>query len=79
MRRIAVLRLGLVALVLLGPVVARADEAASHYNLALQFKREGKIPEAIAACEKAIAARKDYAAASSGWTRGSPSWRARSS
>ena len=33
---------------------SRADEAAGHYNLALQYKREGKVPDAIAECEKAI-------------------------
>src|SRR4051812_31754312 len=42
---------------------AWADEAAGHYNLGLQLKREGKIPQAIAECEKAIALRPDYAAA----------------
>ena len=42
---------------------ARADEAAGHYNLALQLKREGKTPEAVAECEKAISLRPDYAAA----------------
>src|SRR5689334_19144282 len=42
---------------------ARADEAAGRYNLALQLKREGKLPQAIAECEKAIALRPDYAAA----------------
>ena len=42
---------------------ARADEAAGHYNLGLQLKREGKIPQAIAACDKAITLRPVYAAA----------------
>src|SRR4051812_13703049 len=42
---------------------ARADEASGHYNLGLQLKREGKIPQAIAECEKALALRPDYAAA----------------
>ena len=27
-----------------------------HYNLALQYKREGKLTEAVAECQKAIAA-----------------------
>ena len=57
------LRLLALALALLGPRVARADEAAGHYNLALQYKREGKIPAAIGECEKAIKVRPDYAAA----------------
>src|SRR5207244_313198 len=43
--------------------VARADEAAGHYNLALQYKREGKPADAIAECEKAVSLRPDYAAA----------------
>ena len=51
------------AVALLAPPAARADEAAGHYNLCVQFKREGKIPEAIAECQKAISARADYAAA----------------
>src|SRR5712671_6176707 len=51
------------ALALAAPRSARADEAAGHYNLGLQLKREGKLPEAIAECEKAIALRPDYAAA----------------
>ncbi len=42
---------------------ARADEAAGHYNLALQYKREGKLADAIAECQKALQARPDYAAA----------------
>src|SRR5437762_13841330 len=42
---------------------ARADEAAGHYNLGLQLKREGKTAEAIAEMEKAIKLRSDYAAA----------------
>jgi protein O-GlcNAc transferase len=42
---------------------ARADEAAGHYNLCLQYKREGKVPDAIAECQKAVQVRADYAAA----------------
>ena len=42
---------------------ARADEAADHYNLALQYKRTGKTAEAIAECQKAIQLRPDYASA----------------
>jgi len=42
---------------------AFADEAAGHYTLALQYKREGKPDDAIAECEKAISLRPDYAAA----------------
>src|SRR5450755_3338767 len=50
-------------LALLAPMVARADEAAGHYNLGLQYKREGKTAEAIAECQSAIKLRPDYAAA----------------
>src|SRR6516164_7449954 len=42
---------------------ARADEAADHYNLALQYKRTGKTAEAMAECQKAIQLRPDYASA----------------
>src|SRR4051794_13453771 len=42
---------------------ARADEAAVHYNLGLQLKRENRNPEAITELEKAIKMRPDYAAA----------------
>ena len=42
---------------------ARADQAAEHYNLGLQLKRDGKVVEAIAEVEKAIVARPNYAAA----------------
>src|SRR5438874_892156 len=62
MRR-STMRILTLVLALLGPRMARADEAAGHYNLALQYKREGKIPAAIGECEKAIKARPDYAAA----------------
>ena len=48
---------------LLGPGLARADEAADHYNLAVQYKREGKMTEAMAECLKAIPLRSNYAAA----------------
>ena len=51
------------AVALLAPPPARADEAAGHYNLCVQFKREGKVAEAIAECGKAISLRSDYAAA----------------
>src|SRR5450432_1356162 len=62
--RMVALTLGLSAtLSLWTPAPARADEGASHYNLALQYKREGKLAEAIAECEKAIQLRPDYAAA----------------
>src|SRR5262245_28856055 len=37
--------------------MAHADEAAGHYNLALQYKREGKVAQAISECERAIALR----------------------
>jgi tetratricopeptide (TPR) repeat protein len=50
-------------LALLAPMVARADEAAGHYNLGLQYKREGKTAEAIGECLSAIKLRPDYAAA----------------
>ena len=62
MRR-STLMIAVLGLALLGSVTAQADEAAGHYNLALQLKREGKTPEAIAECEKAISLRADYAAA----------------
>ena len=42
----------LLAVALLAPVAAHADEAAGHYNLAVQFKREGKITDAIASKRK---------------------------
>ncbi|HTA19780.1 MAG TPA: tetratricopeptide repeat protein, partial [Polyangia bacterium] len=42
---------------------ARADEAGGHYTLALQYKREGKLPDAIAECQRALQLRPDYAAA----------------
>ena len=42
---------------------AMADDAATHYNLGLQYKREGKIPDAIAEVEKALKLRPSYAAA----------------
>ena len=48
---------------LAGPRLARADEAAVHYNLGLQLKRDGKVPDAIAEVEKAVALRPGYAAA----------------
>ena len=50
-------------LLLAAPRTARADDAATHYNLALQLKREGKVVEAIGECEKAISLRSDYASA----------------
>ena len=50
-------------LALLLPGLARADDAAGHYNLALQHKREGKLTEAVAECQKAIPLRPNYAAA----------------
>ena len=34
--------------------MAQADDAAGHYNLAVQYKREGKITEAVAECQKAL-------------------------
>ena len=47
-----------------GPApAAQADEAAVHYNMALQLKRQGKIPEAIGEAEKAVKLRSDYGAA----------------
>src|SRR5664279_4743342 len=42
---------------------ACADDAAVVYNQGLILKRQGKTAEAIAEMKKAIAARKDYAAA----------------
>ena len=45
------------------PGLAQADEAAGHYNLAVQYKREGKLTEAVAECQKAIQLRPNYAAA----------------
>src|SRR5258707_851500 len=67
-RATAALTLGLtvglaVGLTVLAPRPARADEAAGHYTLALQYKREGKVPDAIAECQKALEIRPDYAAA----------------
>src|ERR1700690_1376134 len=46
---------------LAGP--AAAEDAAVFYNQGLVLKRQGKTAEAIAEMKKAIAARKDYAAA----------------
>jgi len=48
------------AVMLLVSGVARADQAADHYNQAVQFKREGKINEAIAECQKAIVVDPDF-------------------
>src|SRR4051794_7679901 len=42
---------------------AHADDAATHYNMGLQLKRQGKLAEAINEVEKAIELRSDYAAA----------------
>ena len=42
---------------------ARGDEAATHYNLGLQLKRQGKTAAAIGEVEKAINLRPDYVAA----------------
>ena len=42
---------------------AGADEAATHYNMGLQLKRQGKSADAVAELEKAISLRSDYAAA----------------
>jgi superkiller protein 3 len=47
----------------LGAGAAGADEAATHYNMALQLKRQGKTAEAITEVKKAIRARPKYAAA----------------
>ena len=47
----------------LAPGVARADDAAGHYNLCVQFKREAKLTEAVGECLKAIQLRSNYAAA----------------
>ena len=49
--------LTLVVVILAGARPAWADKAAEHYNLGLQLKRDGKVVEAIAEVEKAIAAR----------------------
>jgi hypothetical protein len=40
-----------------------ADDAATHYNMGLQLKRQGKISDAIVEVEKAIQLRSDYGAA----------------
>ena len=55
--------LAVLTLALIGSGVAHADPAADQYNLAVQLKREGKIPEAIASCQKALSLRSNYAAA----------------
>ena len=61
-------RLGMVTLLALAMGVgggkwAWADDAATHYNMALQLKQQGDVPGALAAVNRAIAARPDYAAA----------------
>ena len=61
MRRMTLI--AVLGLALLGSVTARADEAAGHYNLALQHKREGNTSAAIGECETALKLRPDYAAA----------------
>ena len=61
MRRTTVI--AALGLALLGSTPARADEAAGHYNLALQYKREGNTQAAIGECETAVKLRPDYAAA----------------
>src|ERR1044071_2796396 len=55
--------LAAVAESLLGAGLARADEAAGHYNLCVQHKRENKLTEGVAECLKAIQLRSNYAAA----------------
>src|SRR5689334_21042379 len=55
--------LATLGLALLGPGLARADEAAGHYNLCVQHKREAKLTDAVAECLKAIQLRSNYAAA----------------
>jgi tetratricopeptide (TPR) repeat protein len=50
-------------LAVLAPGVARADDAAGHYNLCVQFKREAKLTEAVGECLKALKLRSNYAAA----------------
>jgi Tfp pilus assembly protein PilF len=57
------LRSGVFVLALAAAGPASADEAAVYYNQGLVLKRQGKTAEAIAEMKKAIAARKDYAAA----------------
>ena len=42
---------------------AAADEAAEHYNQALNLKRQGKTAEAIEEAKLAVAVRQNYAAA----------------
>ena len=51
------------AVTLLVPALAKADDAAGHYNLCVQYKREAKISDAVAACKKALQLRPNYAAA----------------
>src|SRR5262245_29327043 len=63
MRRTTVTATFGVLLALASSSPARADEAANHYTLALQYKRVGRTAEAITECERAIALRADYAAA----------------
>ena len=48
---------------LLIPGMAHADDAAGHYNLAVQYKREGKLTDAVGECLKALQLRPNYAAA----------------
>ena len=48
---------------LLAGGAVRADDAAAHYNMGLQLKRQGKTAEAIAEIKQAIQLRPKYAAA----------------
>ena len=49
MTRVRILSLVLGGLMGLAPLLAKADEAAVHYNMALQLKRAGRNAEAVAA------------------------------
>jgi len=58
-RSALVVALGLACL----PVAARADDAETHYRMCLSHKKAGHLEVADEECRKAIALRKDHAAA----------------
>lgn len=51
------------ALAILLPGAALADQASAHYHKALALKRQGKVDQAIGELKKALEQREDYAAA----------------
>jgi len=63
MRTPATFGFGAFLAALLAGGVVRADDAAVHYNMGLQLKRQGKTPEALVEMKNAVQLRPDYAAA----------------